>query len=192
MLLDIFLNLFFFFFKQKTAYEMSVSDWSSDVCSSDLGVLTAAALRPADARPGSRTAPVCVSPDSREPDDRGGPAARPRRHVRHWTDCCGTGGPVAPRRPLLRSPRARARGDGRIQAEPDIRLRERDGDLAPSLAADPGRAPLSCVVGDPRRVPAQLRGGRIVPLAVRIVRGHARPHRDRARDERGPPPPGPL
>src|SRR5881628_270952 len=26
----------FFFFKQKTAYEMSVSDWSSDVCSSDL------------------------------------------------------------------------------------------------------------------------------------------------------------
>src|SRR5881628_4112768 len=25
-----------FFFKQKTAYEMSVSDWSSDVCSSDL------------------------------------------------------------------------------------------------------------------------------------------------------------
>src|SRR3546814_11550255 len=28
--------LFFFFFKQKTAYEMRISDWSSDVCSSDL------------------------------------------------------------------------------------------------------------------------------------------------------------
>src|SRR3546814_11698043 len=28
---------FFFFFKQKTAYEMRISDWSSDVCSSDLG-----------------------------------------------------------------------------------------------------------------------------------------------------------
>src|SRR3546814_5350380 len=27
----------FFFFKQKTAYEMHISDWSSDVCSSDLG-----------------------------------------------------------------------------------------------------------------------------------------------------------
>src|SRR3546814_5249968 len=26
---------FFFFFKQKTAYEMRISDWSSDVCSSD-------------------------------------------------------------------------------------------------------------------------------------------------------------
>src|SRR3546814_1352825 len=29
---------FFFFFKQKTAYEMRISDWSSDVCSSDLGI----------------------------------------------------------------------------------------------------------------------------------------------------------
>src|SRR3546814_8520243 len=28
--------LHFFFFKQKTAYEMRISDWSSDVCSSDL------------------------------------------------------------------------------------------------------------------------------------------------------------
>src|SRR3546814_1836617 len=29
-------RLCFFFFKQKTAYEMRISDWSSDVCSSDL------------------------------------------------------------------------------------------------------------------------------------------------------------
>src|SRR3546814_6744713 len=28
--------MIFFFFKQKTAYEMRISDWSSDVCSSDL------------------------------------------------------------------------------------------------------------------------------------------------------------
>ena len=27
----------FFFFKQKTAYEIGTGDWSSDVCSSDLG-----------------------------------------------------------------------------------------------------------------------------------------------------------
>src|SRR3546814_10936333 len=33
------LVLLFFFFKQKTAYEMRISDWSSDVCSSDLLVL---------------------------------------------------------------------------------------------------------------------------------------------------------
>src|SRR3546814_8775841 len=29
-------GVFVFFFKQKTAYEMRISDWSSDVCSSDL------------------------------------------------------------------------------------------------------------------------------------------------------------
>src|SRR3546814_3834469 len=33
----------FFFFKQKTAYEMRISDWSSDVCSSDLGFIQAPA-----------------------------------------------------------------------------------------------------------------------------------------------------
>src|SRR3546814_7090616 len=31
--------IFFLFFKQKTAYEMRISDWSSDVCSSDLTAL---------------------------------------------------------------------------------------------------------------------------------------------------------
>src|SRR3546814_3960023 len=30
---------FLFFFMQKTAYDMRISDWSSDVCSSDLGVV---------------------------------------------------------------------------------------------------------------------------------------------------------
>src|SRR3546814_9319732 len=30
--------MFFVFFKQKTAYEMRISDWSSDVCSSDLAL----------------------------------------------------------------------------------------------------------------------------------------------------------
>src|SRR3546814_1580545 len=34
VVLSVFLS--FFFFKQKTAYEMRISDWSSDVCSSDL------------------------------------------------------------------------------------------------------------------------------------------------------------
>src|SRR3546814_20986828 len=32
----VYLCCLFFFFKQKTAYEMRISDWSSDVCSSDL------------------------------------------------------------------------------------------------------------------------------------------------------------
>src|SRR3546814_4583769 len=46
-----------FFFQQKTAYEMRISDWSSDVCSSDLGVsqpgLTAEGL------PGTLCSPAC-------------------------------------------------------------------------------------------------------------------------------------
>src|SRR3546814_2648182 len=36
MLLFVLSSVLFFFFKQKTAYEMRISDWSSDVCSSDL------------------------------------------------------------------------------------------------------------------------------------------------------------
>src|SRR3546814_2440900 len=43
----------FFFFKQKTAYEMRISDWSSDVCSSDLSC--AVALRRDG--PGGRSTP---------------------------------------------------------------------------------------------------------------------------------------
>src|SRR3546814_2988726 len=42
--------LFFFFFKQKTAYEMRISDWSSDVCSSDLKPIS---QKPAEVRMGN-------------------------------------------------------------------------------------------------------------------------------------------
>src|SRR3546814_4923922 len=38
-------NRVFFFFKQKTAYEMRISDWSSDVCSSDLHSVQGRLLR---------------------------------------------------------------------------------------------------------------------------------------------------
>src|SRR3546814_17565421 len=37
--------MLFFFFKQKTAYEMRFSDWSSDVCSSDLSRVSRASRR---------------------------------------------------------------------------------------------------------------------------------------------------
>ena len=39
-------SFFFFFFKQKTAYEIYQCDWSSDVCSSDLEVLRGSAFEP--------------------------------------------------------------------------------------------------------------------------------------------------
>src|SRR3546814_4683552 len=58
---------FLFFFKQKTAYEMRISDWSSDVCSSDLRLLGRGGVRhfaaldrqsdPLRPRPGRR--PAC-------------------------------------------------------------------------------------------------------------------------------------
>src|SRR3546814_9914088 len=43
-----------FFFKQKTAYDMRISDWSSDVCSSDLPLTVRAEPPTADGRPCAR------------------------------------------------------------------------------------------------------------------------------------------
>src|SRR3546814_6312446 len=48
-----------FFFKQKTAYEMRISDWSSDVCSSDLGIETALPLQ-FGAGPGNEFVDIAV------------------------------------------------------------------------------------------------------------------------------------
>src|SRR3546814_2264000 len=47
----------FFFFKQKTAYEMRISDWSSDVCSSDLRAVSCEiiVIHLHDDAPGCRT-----------------------------------------------------------------------------------------------------------------------------------------
>src|SRR3546814_6073239 len=42
------LDVCFFFFKQKTAYEMRISNWSSDVCSSDLDVMAGTQGREGD------------------------------------------------------------------------------------------------------------------------------------------------
>src|SRR3546814_2189498 len=45
-MLILYMYMFFVFFKQKTAYEMRISDWSSDVCSSDLQRASAGSDRP--------------------------------------------------------------------------------------------------------------------------------------------------
>src|SRR3546814_7790733 len=52
----------FFFFKQKTAYEMRISDWSSDVCSSDL---EDPALDRRPSRPACMVRPVIDQPSLR-------------------------------------------------------------------------------------------------------------------------------
>src|SRR3546814_15264308 len=47
--------VYFFFFKQKTAYEMRISDWSSDVCSSDLFARPVTRKRPGESLDSNRT-----------------------------------------------------------------------------------------------------------------------------------------
>src|SRR3546814_5573349 len=61
--------LLFFFFKQKTAYEMRISDWSSDVCSSDLDDEPLPSGKDLDAPPASM-----AGLHLRKPDARDGPA----------------------------------------------------------------------------------------------------------------------
>src|SRR3546814_4984109 len=76
------------FFKQKTAYEMRISDWSSDVCSSDLeeagqrqppeqvvGIAAAGPRAAADQEPGQRQQPVPVRLSRRERDGAAGARA---------------------------------------------------------------------------------------------------------------------
>src|SRR3546814_1546437 len=63
----------FFFFKQKTAYEMRISDWSSDVCSSDLEGKTHAEIMQDADRDSPRQAAGGMA-------FRGNPAGQPEPH----------------------------------------------------------------------------------------------------------------
>src|SRR3546814_3342958 len=56
LLLECVFYLVFFFFKQKTAYEMRISDWSSDVCSSDLNATPTRRMRTGTSTRGPMTA----------------------------------------------------------------------------------------------------------------------------------------
>src|SRR5215213_8397084 len=83
--MSVLVQYFFFFFKQKTAYEM-VSDWSSDVCSSDLPWATPGSRR----RRGSgfawrgKIAARQAAPDPLdEPRDRHASRRHDQRHERH-------------------------------------------------------------------------------------------------------------
>src|SRR3546814_7435087 len=63
----------FFFFKQKTAYEMRISDWSSDVCSSDLSQLDRTRKNADDY--------VSNGADERDPRFQTDPIGRQGRHA---------------------------------------------------------------------------------------------------------------
>src|SRR3546814_16272123 len=79
---------FLFVFRQKTAYEMRISDWSSDVCSSDLGTVTT-----------SRSPSRSPRMDSRP--DRSGRSASPRATSTWSAHGCGTQGVDVGSPPLL-------------------------------------------------------------------------------------------
>src|SRR3546814_13974328 len=107
----LFLALYlFFFFKQKTAYEMRISNWSSDVCSSDL----AAAPRPG-ARGGlgggAPALPRGTRPRSRRARAAFEPHPLRRRHLRRRRGGAARGRPLPFRpdgsRPARASPRDR-------------------------------------------------------------------------------------
>src|SRR3546814_7034426 len=80
-----------FFFKQKTAYEMRISDWSSDVCSSDLHAVPRAfdpGGRPRLWGRGARGGPADRDRHRRRP--RGdGPGRRPRGEGRRLVSALG-------------------------------------------------------------------------------------------------------
>src|SRR3546814_8031290 len=60
----------FFFFKQKTAYEMRISDWSSDVCSSDLAQDRPAQQQFRGADPEDQLAQLPQAPEGKFQSDR--------------------------------------------------------------------------------------------------------------------------
>src|SRR3546814_8148074 len=69
------LEFYVFFFKQKTAYEMRISDWSSDVCSSDLrgpGPRSSGPDRPSTGSPSGPTGCPAGTPRSRSEERRVG------------------------------------------------------------------------------------------------------------------------
>src|SRR3546814_13041140 len=75
----------FFFFKQKTAYEMRISDWSSDVCSSDLQLSEAAARCDAT---GDRIVTLRPLSSYHPPPGRRAPRRPVRRSLLGEARCC--------------------------------------------------------------------------------------------------------
>src|SRR3546814_5424572 len=76
----------FFFFKQKTAYEMRISDWSSDVCSSDLYVVSV--IMCADARLRRLRIAPDMGPDRISPVIQRSEAMNETQTEVHGGSCC--------------------------------------------------------------------------------------------------------
>src|SRR3546814_11013731 len=106
-----------FFFKQKTAYEMRISDWSSDVCSSDLSRERAAAGAPHQASRRPRTAAGRpFLPPSRASSGRAAAPPRPSpiAAFRGATASCEGSCPETGGKPLGSAQRQRETGERRV------------------------------------------------------------------------------
>src|SRR3546814_2606484 len=89
--------VFFFFFKQKTAYEMRISDWSSDVCSSDLLLPCLPSRASLPQASDSRSAGNCGRRARVSPGSAPSPLLRRGARGRHHPCRCGISRP--PTRP---------------------------------------------------------------------------------------------
>src|SRR3546814_19325059 len=85
----------FFFFKQKTAYELRISDWSSDVCSSDLAV---GRIIVDDNRFPDSPRKRCIEPGNERRDVRG--LVEGRDDDRQLDALCGHASPASTASPL--------------------------------------------------------------------------------------------
>src|SRR3546814_7326305 len=118
----------FFFFKQKTAYEMRISDWSSDVCSSDLKVTSKVKREMPVPVSGSEGARGAVKPIS----------SRPPISSRRYED-----GIVAPWGQLIRAIRVCRRRVVTTSGRPIVRIAGRSLDrvkIASGTQSSPGQA----------------------------------------------------
>src|SRR3546814_6680724 len=118
--------LCFFFFKQKTAYEMRISDWSSDVCSSDLTFARAAHSAGTGITVSALTKVSPLSLSGSSHSGRSAVSVSWARHRAAAADAC-RGGEAAPDRRLRNAPRNKESRDWRAarrrgnQARPDDR-----------------------------------------------------------------------
>src|SRR3546814_8362857 len=148
-------RFFFCFFKQKTAYEMRISDWSSDVCSSDLQPAAPALPRPHTARlRAARQAltrrffahlsplPQAVIPDKRATRARSGIHFRARRQAQPWI--------------LATSARMTREKVARLSPPPQIVMRGLVPGLVPHIHAATARAVEKWALGSSPRVTADL------------------------------------
>src|SRR3546814_3775827 len=113
----------FLFSKQKTAYEVRISDWSSDVCSSDLARLCEVRRVPAPSRRSERPAPASRKLDALHADPVGERCWIWRPHLAQPV-APGRGDPGAVARPRPQRPVRLHRPPGPIYHRLDVAARD--------------------------------------------------------------------